>query len=80
MGTVFSAGTLFWKKEAPLSEILAFLKDTYCRTIGVEYMYMSDMAQKRWLQERLESVRATPSYSPEYRKHILERLTAAETL
>ncbi|HYC48144.1 MAG TPA: 2-oxoglutarate dehydrogenase E1 component [Burkholderiales bacterium] len=80
MSTVFSAGTLFWKREAPLAEILAFLNDTYCGTIGVEYMYMSDMAQKRWLQERLESVRATPSYEPEYRKHILERLTAAETL
>ena len=53
MGTVFSTGTLVWKREAPLAEILQFLKDTYCRSIGVEYMYMSDMGQKRWLQERL---------------------------
>ena len=43
-------------------------------------MYMTDMPQKRWVQERLESIRATPSYDAEYKKHILERLTAAETL
>jgi len=36
--------------------------------------------QKRWIQERLEPTRATPQYDAEYKKHILERLTAAETL
>src|SRR6185503_16563857 len=80
MDTVFRAGTLFWKPQATLREICAFLKDTYCRTIGVEYMYITDMAQKRWVQERLESVRSTPSYDAEYRRHMLERITAAETL
>jgi 2-oxoglutarate dehydrogenase E1 component len=63
-----------------LADILQFLKDTYCRSIGVEYMYITDMAQKRWVQERLEGVRSTPSYGVEQRKHILERLTAAETI
>jgi 2-oxoglutarate dehydrogenase E1 component len=80
MDTVFNTGTLVWKREAPLREILQFLTDTYCGSIGVEYMYMTDMGQKRWVQERLESIRATPSYEPEFRRHILERLTAAETL
>jgi len=80
MDTVFNTGTLVWKREATLRDILDFLKDTYCGSIGVEYMYMTDMVQKRWVQERLESCRSTPSYQPEYRKHILERLTAAETL
>jgi 2-oxoglutarate dehydrogenase E1 component len=80
MEAVFRTGTLVWKKEAKLSEIIQFLKDTYCRVLGVEYMYMSDVPQKRWIQERLESIRSTPSYDAEYRKHILERLTAAETL
>ena len=69
-----------WKREATLREILEFLKDTYCGTIGVEYMYMTDMPQKRWVQERLESIRSTPQYDAEFKKHILERLTAAETL
>src|SRR5688500_5128144 len=56
MDTVFTAGTLVWKKEATLREILEFLKDTYCGSIGVEYMYMTDMTQKRWVQERQESI------------------------
>ncbi len=77
---VFNTGTLVWKREATLREILDFLKDTYCGSIGTEYMYMTDMPQKRWVQERLESTRSTPSFEPEFRKHILERLTAAETL
>ncbi|HLF38446.1 MAG TPA: 2-oxoglutarate dehydrogenase E1 component [Burkholderiales bacterium] len=78
--TVFNTGTLVGPREMKLSDILQFLKDTYCRTIGAEYMYITDMAQKRWVQERLESIRSAPSYDADYKKHILERLTAAETL
>ncbi len=63
-----------------LKDILQMLRDTYCRTIGAEYMYMADVPQKRWIQERLESSRATPGYDAAYKKHILERITAAETL
>jgi 2-oxoglutarate dehydrogenase E1 component len=80
MDTVYNTGTLVWERQARLADILEFLRDTYCRTIGVEYMYMTDMEQRRWVQERLESIRSTPSYDAEVRKHILERLTAAETL
>ena len=80
METVFGTGTLVAPKEMKLAEIIAFLQDTYCGTIGVEYMHISEMAQKRWVQERLETIRATPSYDAEYRRHILERLTAGETL
>jgi 2-oxoglutarate dehydrogenase E1 component len=80
METVFNTGTLVGPREMKLRDILQFLRDTYCRSISVEYMYMTDMAQKRWVQERLESVRSTPAYDAGYRRHILERLTAAETL
>src|SRR5262245_12804254 len=80
MDTVFNTGSLVGPREMKLRDIIQFLQDTYCRTIGVEYMYITDMAQKRWVQERLESIRSTPSYDAGYRKHILERLTAAETL
>ncbi len=78
--TVFNAGTLVGPREMKLKDILRFLKDTYCRTIGAEYMYVTDMAQKRWVSERLEGIRSTPSYDAGYKRHILERLTAAETL
>jgi 2-oxoglutarate dehydrogenase E1 component len=63
-----------------LRDLIAALQDTYCRTFGSEYMYMADTAQKRFIQQRIEPLRAQPNYSPEFRRHILERLTAAETL
>src|SRR5947208_4698296 len=63
-----------------LRDIIAALKDTYTRTFAVEYMYISDTATKRFVQQRIEPIRSRPSYSPEQRRHILERLTAAETL
>ncbi len=63
-----------------LRDLIAALQDTYCRTFATEYMYMSDTAQKRFIQERIEPLRSRPHYSPEFRQHILERLTAAETL
>jgi 2-oxoglutarate dehydrogenase E1 component len=80
LDTVFRTGTLVGPAQMTLRELLAFLRETYCGTIGVEYMYMTDPVQKRWVQERIESIRAKPSYDAAYKKHILERLTAAETL
>jgi len=78
--TVFNTGTLVGPREMKLKDLLQLLQDTYCRGIAVEYMHITDMAQKRWVQEKLETTRATPSYGTEYKKHILERLTAGETL
>jgi 2-oxoglutarate dehydrogenase E1 component len=63
-----------------LRDLMAALQETYCRTFGTEYMYMSDTPQKRFIQQRIEPLRARPNYPPEFRRHILERLTAAETL
>ena len=80
MDTVFDTGTLHGPARATLREILQALRDTYCRTIGVEYMYMSDIPQKRWMSERLEPSRGRPSYDAAFKKHLLDRLTAAETL
>ena len=80
METVFNTGTLVGPERATLRDILQALRETYCSSIGVEYMYMSDMAQKRWIQQRLESCHSHPKLSPEVKKRLLERLTAAETL
>ncbi|MES2162818.1 MAG: 2-oxoglutarate dehydrogenase E1 component [Pseudomonadota bacterium] len=81
MDTVFNiSNTYFGPETATLRDLLNFLRDTYTRSIGAEYMYISDPAEKRWLQERLESIRSTPSFTAEKKKHILERLTAAEGL
>jgi len=63
-----------------LRDIVQALRDTYTRTLGAEYMYISDTPTKRYLQDRLEPIRSHPAYSAEQRRHILERLSAAETL
>jgi 2-oxoglutarate dehydrogenase E1 component len=63
-----------------LRDLITALQETYCGTFGAEYMYMTDTPQKRFVQERIEPLRSRPSYSAEFRRHILERLTAAETL
>ncbi len=66
--------------QATLREILEALRQTYCSKIGAEYMYMTETSQKRWIQARLEPVRATATPDAELKKRYLERLTAAETL
>ncbi|WIM07030.1 MAG: 2-oxoglutarate dehydrogenase E1 component [Candidatus Nitricoxidivorans perseverans] len=77
----FHCGSFFMASDSPtLREILEALRQTYCGTIGSEFMYLSDVAQKRWLQARIEPIRATPEYLPGERRRFLERLTAAETL
>jgi 2-oxoglutarate dehydrogenase E1 component len=77
----FSASnTYFGQEQMTLREIVTALRQTYCSTIGVEFMYISDPAQKRWWQQKLESSRTTPGFGPEKKRHILDRLTAAEGL
>ncbi|TFH86430.1 2-oxoglutarate dehydrogenase E1 component [Billgrantia azerbaijanica] len=77
----FQTGSFFLGMDkAPLREIVAALEQTYCRSIGCEIMHIVDTEEKRWLQQRFESVRSAPKYSDEVRKHLLERLTAAEGL
>jgi 2-oxoglutarate dehydrogenase E1 component len=75
-----AANTFFGFEQAPLRDIIRALRETYCGTIGAEFMYITDPAQKRWMQERLESSRAKPRFEAEKRKRILDRLTAAEGL
>src|SRR5207344_2460762 len=52
----------------------------YCGTIGAEFMHITEPIEKRWWQERLESIRSKPSFSNEQKIDILEKLTAAEGL
>ncbi|MFP8835760.1 2-oxoglutarate dehydrogenase E1 component [Hydrogenophaga sp. XSHU_21] len=79
--TVFNTSNTFFGRETmSLRELLNALRETYCGSIGAEYNYITDQNQKRWWQEKLESTRAKPSYNAEKKKHILDRLTAAEGL
>ena len=79
--TVFdTSNTFFGKNTMSLRELLNALRETYCGTIGAEYMFISDQTQKRWWQQKLESIRSKPNFLAERKKHILDRLTAAEGL
>ena len=77
---VFNSGSLVCPEHATLRDMLQILRETYCNSIGAEYMYISSVEQKRWIQARLEGQRSNPNYSDEYKRHILERLVAAEGL
>ena len=79
--TVFDiSNTFFGKDSMSLRELMNALRETYCGTIGAEYMYATDQNQKRWWQQKLEAVRSKPNFTAEKKKHILDRVTAAEGL
>ena len=79
--TVFdTSNTFFGKDRMPLRELLNALRETYCGTLGGEFMYATDQDEKRWWQQKLESVRSKPNFNSEKKRHILGRLTAAEGL
>src|SRR5947209_8311602 len=61
-----------------LREIVAILRRTYCQTLGVEFMHISDPAQKAWLQERIEGPHKEISFTREGKRAILNKLVEAE--
>ena len=79
--TVFNtSNTFFGKERMSLRELMNALRETYCSSVGAEYMYISDQGQKRWWQEKLESIRSKPNFTKEKKLHILDRFAAAEGL
>jgi 2-oxoglutarate dehydrogenase E1 component len=79
--TVFNTSNTFFGKETmSLRDLLNALRETYCGTMGAEYMYTTDQNHKRWWQQRLESARTNPQLNADQKKHVLNRLTAAEGL
>src|SRR6516225_166004 len=61
-----------------LREIVAICERTYCQTLGVEFMHISNAAQKAWIQERIEGPDKEISFTPEGRRAILTKLIEAE--
>lgn len=80
LDTIFGTGSLVGAEQATLREIYNIIRDSYCSSIGTEYMHITETEEKRWLQQRIESVRGKPSLSKEQKNNILSRLTAAEGL
>jgi 2-oxoglutarate dehydrogenase E1 component len=72
----FPTGGFGGKPVMKLRHILGVLRDSYCRTLGIEYMHIQDPEQRTWIQDRFERPYAKPS--PEEQLRILRRLNAAE--
>ncbi|MFN0191659.1 MAG: 2-oxoglutarate dehydrogenase E1 component [Aestuariivirga sp.] len=65
-------------EQATVRQIVDILKRTYCSTLGVEFMHISDPEQKAWIQERIEGPDKQISFTPEGKKAILNKLIEAE--
>jgi 2-oxoglutarate dehydrogenase E1 component len=74
----FMTGGIAGRQLMALGDLLHLLRDAYCRTIGIEYMHISEPTEKRWIQEQVEGV--SFDLTVDEKHHILERLNAAEAL
>lgn len=70
----FVAGNEVGLGKALLKDILQFLQDTYCRSVGVEYMYIRHVPIVEWLQQRMEQQRNMPNFTPDEKIQILHWL------
>lgn len=77
MDTVFQAGVEVGLGPATLRDIIAFLKQTYCRSIGAEFRYIRNAEIVKWLQEKMESTRNMPSFSSQEKIEILNDISKA---
>ncbi|MFC4853593.1 multifunctional oxoglutarate decarboxylase/oxoglutarate dehydrogenase thiamine pyrophosphate-binding subunit/dihydrolipoyllysine-residue succinyltransferase subunit [Actinophytocola glycyrrhizae] len=72
----FPVGGFAGKNRMKLRDVLGVLRDSYCRTVGVEYTYILDPSERRWIQERVEIKHEKPPQAVQ--KYILSKLNAAE--
>jgi 2-oxoglutarate dehydrogenase E1 component len=77
LGQVFQAGEQIGIGQAKLSEIIAHLQETYCRSIGAEYMFIRSPEIVEWLQKRMEQSRNRPAFSDHKKVHLLNKLIEA---
>ena len=77
----FQTGTFHYGDgSAKLRDLVDALEQTYCGSIGAEYMHIVDAGEQLWVQQRLESARGRSNFSNAEKLNLLERLTAAEGL
>ncbi|MFC0313500.1 multifunctional oxoglutarate decarboxylase/oxoglutarate dehydrogenase thiamine pyrophosphate-binding subunit/dihydrolipoyllysine-residue succinyltransferase subunit [Gordonia phosphorivorans] len=72
----FNVGGFHGQDKMKLRDVLAILRDAYCRHVGVEYTHILDPEQQHWLQERVEVKHTKPPVAEQ--KYILSKLNAAE--
>ena len=67
---------MLFRSRMKFRKILGILRDSYCRTIGVEYMYMENPVERQWIQEHVEV--GAPRTPREEQLRILRKLNSAE--
>src|SRR5690606_20903272 len=78
--TEFSTGGVAGQPRMKLRDLLARLKATYAGSVGTEFVYITDVDQRRWLYQRLEAAGGDYGLDAEAQRRTLERVTAAEGL
>lgn len=73
----FNAGNELGIGPAKLKDIISILHQTYCQSIGCEYMYIRDPHRRKWLQQRFEQTRNIPDLTVEEKRHFLHKLNQA---
>ena len=68
---VFQAGNEVGIGAATLKDIISHLKQVYCQSIGIEYMYIRDPEEINWIKNRLHKNSNTPAFDTQQKKHIL---------
>lgn len=76
----FFAGRYFDGARMPLKDIHQALRETYCGSIGIEYMHISNNEETAWIQQKMETVRGRPRYDADKKRALLKDLIAAEGL
>jgi 2-oxoglutarate dehydrogenase E1 component len=75
--SIWLGGTLGFQ-SATIRQILPVLQDTYCGTVGFEYMHINDLEERRFIQDRIESADDTVQFTPEGKRSILEKVIHGE--
>ena len=75
--TEFEAGSIIGLGKTTLGVIVSHLEAIYCNSIGVEYMYIRNPEEIKWIQNWINTNDNAPEYSTEQQKHILKKLNQA---
>ena len=75
--TEFSAGEILGLGTTSLKNIIQHLKNIYCESIGIEYMYIRKPEEIQWIQQKLNVNENHPQFSKDQKKHILKKLNEA---
>lgn len=79
LDTIFTAGKLIGLGPAKLKDIVTVLRETYCSTIGVEFIHIQNVEERDWIQSKMETSRNRTALDLETRKMIYRRLSESET-